>query len=391
MLYLHWIYGFVSSITGVFVQIYIYQLFHDVRINVLAQAILFTGIVVGFSVLGYLFSLLRANLKWGYLYAFIVLAGSFIFLHGDIGRAQALWFMFCYGIGLGLYWLTLHTFELTETKNEERDLYSSLLSAGDQVISLLGPVVATITFYLSTNMGWGSYTLLFIISPIIYLLGLPLFRYIRAYHPQPIEWNDVIHFLQDRKNRFSHLYFFVRSANYGFSKVAFPLAAVIFLGTEMSVGLFNSFFAVLSVFSLVYLSRFRHTENRLVFLFVITTLQIIIALILAGTFSFWMFILFSLASIILSPLARVSQHVIDLETMETLGRRDTDFYATMVLRDFALWVWRIVSLGVLLIILLIIPDTVTAVRVIFVGIALSCLATYAGARLMFYGRKIGSF
>ena len=84
---------------------------------------------------------------------------------------------------------------------------------------------------------------------------------------------------------------------------------------------------------------------------------------------------------IISPINSVSAHVIDLQSMN-IGRKGSDFYATMLLRDFFLWLWRCAG-GILF---LFIIRTVGAQREILADglyfMAFSFILTYLGAFLM---------
>ena len=380
MLYLHWIYSFVGALTGVFIHIFFYQKFGSVSFNALAQALFFAGVILGFSGCGYIASLVRMNIKYGYPIAFFILGGSFLLLYGAVTKADAGWFMLLNGFGLGVYWLTLHTFELTETQNSERDSYSSLLSACDQVIEFVGPAVATLLLVLSGDvLKWGSYTLLFIVAPVFYLLGMGFLSPIRSYRPEPMVLADFVHALTDHKNQLAQVYMFSGSASYAFSKTAVPIAALVFFGSEKNVGMWNVSFSLFSVVALLVLARFREPENRLRFLLVTSVLFACIYALVAAWYVFAAYLIFSFVSIILKPLQRVSAHVIDLGTMETLGREGSDFFATMVFRDIALGVWRIVSLLLFIVLIHVFGEGEVAVRIGFLFLAGAMLLQYIGA------------
>lgn len=384
MVYLHWVYGFVGAMTSVFVQIFLYQRFSSVSFNIVALAVYFIGCALGFSLIGALMAGWRVNMKWGYVWAFVVLCLSFLFLYGDVTKNDALLFSFCNGFGLGLYWVTLHTFELTETRDHERDYYSSVLSAGDQIIDLAAPAFATFLFYLSKDVfRIGSYTLLFAVSPLLYLLGIPLFRHIRTYRPSPIDKADVHHFFHDRKNRQAQLYLFAGSANFSFGRIVLPIAAIMFLGSETHVGLFNTVFAIISAIALLVLSHYRHSGNRLRFLFITAMATSAATLIFAARFDLMIFVLFSLAAVVLKPLLRVSSHVIDLETMETLGIKGRDFFPTMILRDAAFGVWRVLALLLLAVLITFVGEGESAVRLGLVLLAVATALLYPGAALLY--------
>lgn len=384
MVYLAWIYSFVSALTGMFVQIFLYQRFGSVTFNIVGMMLYFTGCAVGFSLVGAIASWLRLDMKWGYATAFFVLCASFLFLAGNVTERDALIFMLANGFGLGLYWVTLHTFELTETHDHERDYYSSVLSAGDQLIDLFAPALATLLFFISDKiLHWGSFTLLFIVAPLSYILGLPLFKNIRTYRPLPVKGDDLKHFLFDRKNRHAQLYLLGGSATFAFSRVVLPIAAIMFLGTETHVGIFNTIFAVISAVTLIALSKRRHSGNRLNFLFVTSVLSAAIMFFFTFRFDLVAFIIFSLAMVVLKPLQRVSAHVIDLETMETLGLPGRDFFPTMIFRDVALGVWRVVCLATFAGLIFLVGEGAAAVRFGFVLLAGATMLTYLGAALLY--------
>lgn len=384
MVYLAWLYSFVSALTSMFVQIFLYQRFDSVTFNIVGMMLYFAGCAVGFSLIGAIASWLRLNMKWGYAYAFIALCASFLFLLGEVTRYDALWFMLANGFGLGLYWVTLHTFELTETHDHERDYYSSVLSAGDQVIDLVAPALATVLFFISDKiLHWGSFTLLFIVAPLLYISGVPFFQHIRTYRPEPVDRNDLRHFFRDCKNRHAQVYLFAGSATFALSRVALPIAAIIFLTSETNVGIFNTIFAVISAFALIALSKRRHSGNRLRFLFVTSALSAAVIFFFAFRFDLVAFLVFSLAMVILKPLQRVSAHVIDLQTMETLGREGRDFYATMIFRDVALGAWRVLVLGLFAGLIGLFGEGGAAVQLGLVLLAMATLLTYFGATLLY--------
>src|SRR5258708_2555166 len=136
---LYGVYVFTGSLTWVFTQIFLYSRFSSISLNIVSTMLLYTGIMVGFCVFGYLASLWRLNIKYGFSISFLVLAASFVSFLFAATPAIAFVAVFLNGLGHGFFWLTIHTFELAETKDHERDFYSSLLSAGDQTLSLLGP------------------------------------------------------------------------------------------------------------------------------------------------------------------------------------------------------------------------------------------------------------
>ena len=81
---------------------------------------------------------------------------------------------------------------------------------------------------------------------------------------------------------------------------------------------------------------------------------------------------------VLSPINEVSSHVIDLKAME-VGRKGTDFYATMILRDFFLWVWRVVAGLIFLLVIGFIGSEKISLSAGMYLLALGLLVRYFGA------------
>src|SRR5271165_6360592 len=52
LVYLFWIYSFVSRAVTAFAQLYIYQVFPSVEVNIVAGIAMFTGCMIGFCVYG---------------------------------------------------------------------------------------------------------------------------------------------------------------------------------------------------------------------------------------------------------------------------------------------------------------------------------------------------
>ncbi|NND64812.1 MAG: hypothetical protein HKM24_02500 [Gammaproteobacteria bacterium] len=383
MVYLHWIYGFVKVLVDVFVHVFYYQQFKSVAFNIFSQGFYFFGGIVGFCFVGAMIALCRLNIKWGYAGAFTFYFFSYGFLLGEVSQIDALAYMFVNGFAMGLYWLTLHAFELTETHDEERDFYSSMLTAGRQVISLAGPAIATVLFFISDDfLNIGSYTLLFVLAPLIYLGGIPFFKYIGDYYPKPILASDVRHFLFDRHNVYAQLYYFANSTIYAAGSFVIPVAATVFLVNEKYIGIFNTVFAVISVFVLIYLSHHRQGSNRLFYLTVLASAGAAIYFLMAWQFTLWMFVIFSLARILIRPSLQVTNHVIVLKTMETLAKTGSDFYPTMVLRDLALGVWRILTLAALYALVVYTGDSIDSIRAVFATSATGHLLSIVGGALI---------
>lgn len=324
---------------AVFVQLFLYEKFESISLNIIAAIFLYTGIMLGFCIPGYIASLWRINIKHGFLASFIFLAGALLYLLHIQTTAGAYMGMLLWGVGQGIFWLTVNTFELFETTDGERDFYSSMLSAGGQIFGLLGPATATLLIWFAGLAHVGTYTLIFMVAPLVYLLGFLCFAKIRNYHPPEITLADVTHFFIDRTNQVAQLYTIGTGFQQTLGITIVPLAMLFILGTALHVGIYDTFFAVFSAVCVFLLASYRSESNRFL-LYGLSTVGIVLATVWLGmSVTFTALIIYTVLGSILYPIRNVSAHVIDLQVMET-GRKETDFYATMLLRDFFLWIWR---------------------------------------------------
>ncbi|HXW22577.1 MAG TPA: MFS transporter, partial [Rhodomicrobium sp.] len=206
LVYLFWISSFVSGAVAASTQIYIYQVFTSVGLNIVAGIAMFTGCMIGFCVYGAIVAQCRLNAKHGFPLSFIVTGLGLIFLPLAHDVTEACAAATVRGIGLGLFWLTIHTYELMETRDHERDVYSTFASTGDQIVTVASAAFATLLIWLSHNLGAGDFTLLFFVTPPIFLFGLPSIGALPDYRPEPIKKHDLVHFLTDRHNQAAQIY-----------------------------------------------------------------------------------------------------------------------------------------------------------------------------------------
>ncbi len=349
LIFLFWIYSFVGSAVGVFIHIYLYVLFDSVRLNIVFALLGFAGIMIGFCAWGAITALFRLNAKYGFLLSFIFSGVGLLLLsnvHGLIGACVA---MTVKGVGAGLFWLAIHTYELVETRDDERDSYSTFLSAGQQIVNLAGPAFATLLIWGSQQFGLGEFTLLFATMPPIYLAGFVFFGALTDYRPAPIKSHDLKHFLTDRRNQVAQLYLAGGAGNHILLHILVPLAAIVVLGTALRVGGFNTLFAIMGTLVLLAVGARRHPRNRLTILGIASVVLVVLNLMLGLSLTIITLVIYTVGVSIMQPVMRVSQHVIDLQTMDSVGHQQSDFYPTMIFRDLSLWVWRTVAGLVLLV------------------------------------------
>jgi hypothetical protein len=382
LIYLFWIYSFVSRAISVFSQLYIFELFDSVQLNIVAAMANFTGVMIGFCIYGAIAARYGLNVKHGFFYSFLLTALGIVLLPLADTASWACVTVMIRGIGLGLFWLTLHTYELSETRDLERDVYSTFLSAGDQILIFASPACATFLIWLSHRLSIGDYTLLFIATPAVFLLGAPSLGALKDYRPAPIKWRDLVHFFSDRRNQAAQIYLMGGSAAHILQHAVIPLATVVLLGNALNVGGFNTIFGIVGAIALLVVGSRRRPENRLFILGVTSIILVAFNLTLGVSLSVATLVVYAIGVSIAQPIMLVSQHVIDLKTMDGMGRADSDFYPTMIMRDVSIWVWRMTGA---LALLAFAGEAKTGQEAISIGmvlIAVSIAISYAGARIL---------
>jgi hypothetical protein len=387
LIYLFWIYSFVTRAVTAFAQIYIFQVFDSVELTIVATIANITGIMIGFCVYGAAAAQCRLNAKHGFFLSFLFTGLGLILLPLAHHVPQACAAMAVRGVGIGLFWLTIHTYELMETSDHERDIYSTFLSAGDQVVLLAGPAFATLLIWLSHHAGIGDFTLLFLTTPLIFLLGLPGFAALKDYRPAPIGRHDIVHFFADRRNQAAQIYLMGGSASFILQQTVLPLAAITVLGSALNVGGFNTVFAIAGALALLAVGSHRRPGNRLFILGLTSIVLVSLNLMLGWSLTIVTLIVYAAGTSVTQPIMRVSQHVIDLKTMDGMSHHASDFYPAMIMRDVALWVWRTVA-G--LILLAFASGGAPAREAIAIGMYMTAgaiVVTYAGARILLTWRR----
>ncbi len=382
LIFLFWVYSFVSRAVSAFSQIYIYQMFDSIQLNIIASMATFTGIMIGFSIYGAIAAQYRLNAKYGFLLSFIFTALGLILLPLARDVPEACGAVTVRGIGAGFFWLTVHTYELMESRDHERDIYSTFLSAGDQIITLASPAFATLLIWLSHDLGLGDYTLLFLATPPIFLLGLPSLGALKDYRPEPIGGHDLVHFVADRRNQAAEIYLLGGAASHILSSTLIPLAAITVLGSALNVGGFNTVFAIAGALALLAVGSRRRPENRLLILGLSSIVLIALNLMLGYSLTIVTLVVYTIGTSIMQPISRVSQHVIDLKTMDGMAHSASDFYPAMILRDVALWVWRMAVAGLLLAFAGGVGTGREAISLGMYLIAGAIVVTYAGAWIL---------
>ncbi len=373
MVFLYWVYEFSQMIVGLFLNVFVYETTGSLLCLLIYNLVFFCLVAVGFSGWGYVVAQRQISLKYNYLRAFTIYILSFlslIFLPRDFG--YLLLFAAFNGLGLGMFWVGVHSYEMLTTTEENRDFYSSMVSLGTQIFSTVSPLVATLSFYLSEQVfHLETFEILFWILPFVYLCSLPFLFKLPDYTPKRIPHSEWKRLIFDPKLKKVRRYILSGGLPWGFRSALYPAISLLSLKTVINIGLLQTLMGGVSVLALVLLSHRRHEGNRVqILLYAVLGMMAAFSLLFFWELSPWFFGLFSLSLTLLSPIYRVSEHVLDLKAMEQLSGEHS-FYPGLVYRDALIWVGRSLALGFLTLLLLFTTETQT----LQIGIA-AIIASY---------------
>lgn len=349
MVFLYWVYEFSQIIVGLFLNVFVFMATDSLMSLVIYNVIFFFFVALGFSGWGYVVAQRQISLRYNYLRAFTIYILSFLsllFLPHDF--SYLLLFAAFNGLGLGMFWVGVHSYEMLTTSNQNRDFYSSMVSLGTQIFSILSPLVATLSFYLSEQVfHLETFEILFWILPFVYLCSFPFLFKLPEYTPKKIPHSEWSRLLFAPKLKPIRDYILAGGLPWGFRSTLVPALSLLSLKTVLNIGVLQTVVGGVSILTLLFLSHKRHEGNRVKILFyAVLALSVSFALLFFWEFSPIFFIIFSLLLTVVSPVYRVSEHVLDLQAMEKLTG-DHSFYPGLVYRDVLIWVGRTLAVGFL--------------------------------------------
>lgn len=386
MLALFWVYEFVGTTVGIFIGAFVFLRTGSISFLALFELIKYTGCDLAFAGFGYLMAKCGYSMKWNYLRAFMVYFIGFVWLAiTPHTMPYLLIFAFINGAGLGLFWLGNHTYELLYTNNEngDRDFYSSMVQAGTQVISVLGPMVGTLLIFLSERIfKMETLTLLFWIIPLIYLVSLPFLFNLPHFIPKPITRLEIKSFFRNHVSKKIRWYY-ILAGEEEIRYVAISIFAIVALKTLLNIGLWQIAVGVISFFVTMLLSNVRQEKNRLrIMIYAIGGFLIAFSFVMFSNISVYFYIIFSLIMIVFKPIYRVSQHTIDLRSMDFLAHDRSSFYPGILYREVILYIGRFLALSFLILVGFIIKNDIFSARVVIMISAVILVINWFVARSM---------
>lgn len=349
MVYLMWVHHIGIIIVEVFINIYIFQINQSLLDVAIYNMIYYWATFLGFSWIGWYMAHIQKNIKYMYYIAYTMCVWAFlpvIFTSWDYN--WILIFALIYGTWYGAFWNAAHSQELKNITDKDRDFYSSSISVGMNMVQIVIPLCIAILFYITWALHLDGYTLLFFILPTTYLASSIFISRISNYTPQKISQKDVKNFFHLKKYKAGHIYYLLHWMEHGIQIVIVPVISIMLLKNEINIWFFQWILWIISTYSVMYLATKRTPNNRIQYFIVLGALMFLNYIWFALFYSLWAFIIFSLISIILYPLFRVSSHSYSLSLMDNVKIPGSDFYPSMILREIILTIGRFVAIGILI-------------------------------------------
>lgn len=347
MVHLFWVYIFGETIVSLFLGALIFLKTESLSALGLYALMRYVGIMFGFVVWGYVCSVKKISMRRSFFLSFVLYILSFgILLVLPNTYPIYLAFSLLSGIAGGMFWLAIHSYELLHTKDDERDFYSSMLSLGSQILGIVAPLISTMAFFAAEHIFQvRPFLFLFALLPLVYIAALRIVYKLPDFVPPTITKKDIQELRKNKKMTPVRRFYIIQTMPF-ISQAIMPMVSILTFVTLINLGLFQTIMGVISLGTITLLAHMRHTGNRTHILFWAALANIGANVLLF----FWhvhmiYFVLYSLSLIVIGPIYRVSQHTIDLKSIDILGQNISSFYPAILYRDVLLNFSRIIFIG----------------------------------------------
>lgn len=383
MVALYWVYDFAQVLINTFLGIFIFLQTDSIVQLAIYNIFYFFGIALGFSIWGAVLAYFKMSMRLNYLRAFVTFIISFLIL---IFFPHTNFFLHLFGLingmGLGMFWVGVHSYEMIFTDDSNRDFYSSMTSAGSQAIAIISPLIATITFFIAEQiLHVETFKIFFAVIPCIYLLAVPFIFSLPDYYPEKIPLKEWKRLFCDKKIKKARRYYFTQGIGWGVYAPTIAIVAISSMETVIKVGLLQTIVGLTSILTIIFLSHKRHEGNRVnIMLYAVIAESFCFLLLLFWEVSPIIYIIFSLAVVIIYPIYRVSEHVIDLKSVEMIKEKEhTSFYGGMLYRDLVLTFSRMFGVAIVLALATAI-DTMIVIKIAIIIAAINNFFIWLTAR-----------
>jgi YQGE family putative transporter len=344
-LFIHGCFQFGASMSGLFLNLYLWRLTEDLVINGIFNIIVYGMTPIAFAIGGWIAK--KKDRMVTYRLGIAMITVFFLVVIFAQERVVAYYPLFAVfnGMALGLYWTgyLVLMYDVTESRNRSRYLGINMIvfnSAG-----LAGPALSG--FLISLFEGLRGY--LFTFAAASFLFGLASFFSLKIPRIESHHRTYYLKFagLMMRKNRLWLMSLF------GFLVLGLFQGMMLFLpnilmfqtvGREDQVGYLSVFFALLTIATGFFISRRKQQLNIRRDLFVASLLIILGATVLLLDIRLWTVILFMSVYSLMAPLIINTLTSYYYRIMDGLPLRGLFRIESVVVREFFLNTGRVMSI-----------------------------------------------
>lgn len=334
LVYLVWIFFLWNAIVTFFINVYIFKAHNSYPI--LLATTIFFGLMSGISFIlwWYAISKYRKDIKFSYYISYIFFILSFIslfFFKNDLHWAFIFYFFYSSGYGLFRNWI--HTQEINNITDKQRDFYTSSVAFGRNLLFNFVPFIISIIF-VSLNFIWfDPYYIVLLAMPCFYFISLAFINDLAPYSPEPLKIKEIKKSLSFRWSKYSSLYYLLSWFKSLIEAIIFVLIWVIFLKNEVNIWFFQWVLGLFSTYVVAHLWLRRHEWNRFKYYAFFSFLMVINIFLLVLNFNLFFYIWYSLILLILAPQIRTSEHIYNLSLMDNLKDEKGDNYTSIITRE----------------------------------------------------------
>jgi MFS transporter, YQGE family, putative transporter len=345
-LFIHGCFQFGASMSGLFLNLYLWRLTEDLVVNGIFNIIVYTVTPIAFAIGGWIAKKKDRMVTYRLGIAFITVFFLVVIFAQENVVTYYPWFAAFNGMALGLYWTgyLVLMYDVTDSRNRSRYLGINMVvfnSAG-----LAGPALAG--FLISLFEGLRGYLITF--AAASFLFGLASFFSLRIPQIHSHHRTFYLRFsgIMMKKNRLWLLglvSFFVMGLFQGMMLFLPNILMYQSVGREDQVGYLSVGFALLTILTGLFISRRKLQTNLRRDLFVSSALIAAGASVLLIDIRLWTVILFMSIYSLFAPLIINTLTSYYYRIMDNLPLRGQFRIESVVVREFFLNAGRVLSIS----------------------------------------------
>ncbi len=342
---INYFYLFIVGLGDVFIYVMIYDITRDLKSLIIYNFIRVSGAIFAF-ISNYFLLKFRNNINNIYRYFVSMLFIAFIILNFSHNETYMFYiFGFLYGFAIGLFWFSHHNYTLDNLKFEDRDFFSSMISFGKEIFTIIVPLTAVISFYISdVFFKTNTYSLLFVIlllSSVIMLFSVKSMKNLKPKYVNPIfAFKKLSSHVSGRD---FYGYNIMRAIISTFTMIFIGFVGIEAVKTPINVGIIEFITGLLSILLVSKFSANKYSSKRinLMFISVIITAIAYFSLLIFNISAFG-YLLFSLFLILANPFLTTVRSITDMHSIDILKVHNSHSLGIFY-RELALYFGRAIS------------------------------------------------